>query len=53
MEKLSEKKITDALNVKYNGNAKYKVANAYIFKSDWESDFFLQKENVRFHYCIV
>jgi len=42
---LTEKKITDALNAHYSGNARYKLANAYIFKRDWESDFFVQKQN--------
>jgi len=41
----TEAMICDCLNSKYNGNSRYKLANAYIFKEDWESDFFVQKEN--------
>jgi len=44
-QKFTEKEITDALNGHYSGNARYKLANAYIFKGDWESDFFVQKQN--------
>lgn len=42
---MSEKDITDALFSFYSGNNKYRLSNAYIFKSDWESDFFVQKQN--------
>lgn len=41
----SEAKICERLNRKYSGNCKYKLANAFIFKRDWESDFFIQKQN--------
>lgn len=42
-EKLSEAKIQQLLNYKYSQNAKYKIPNIFAF--DWESDFFIQKEN--------
>jgi hypothetical protein len=42
---MTEKTICNALNSKYAGNCKYKLANAFIFKRDWESDFFVQKQN--------
>lgn len=42
---LSEASICDMLNRKYIGNCRYKLANAFIFKHDWESDFFVQKDN--------
>lgn len=42
---LSEAIICDKLNRRYAGNCKYKLANAFIFKRDWESDFFVQKQN--------
>jgi len=45
MDKITEGAITDALNAHYVGNSRYRLANAYIFKSDWESDFFVQKQN--------
>ena len=45
IEKVGEKDITDALHRHYNGNNRYRLANAYIFKRDWESDFFVQKQN--------
>lgn len=42
---ITEKTITDSLNRLFAGNSRYKLANAFIFKSDWESDFFVQKDN--------
>jgi hypothetical protein len=42
---LSEAIICTKLNRRYAGNCKYKFANAFIFKGDWESDFFVQKQN--------
>jgi hypothetical protein len=42
---ISESIICDALNSKYQNGCKYKLANGYIFKSDWESDYFIQKLN--------
>lgn len=44
-EKLIEGIICDRLNRKYVGNCKYKLANVFVFKRDWESDFFVQKDN--------
>lgn len=41
--KFTETLICDTLNTHYNGNARYKLANAFIFM--WESDFFVQKDN--------
>lgn len=41
----SEASICERLNSKYIDNCKYKLTNAYIFKHDWESDFFVQKKN--------
>jgi hypothetical protein len=41
----SEANICDKLSRKYAGNCKYKLPNAFVFKSDWESDFFVQKQN--------
>lgn len=43
--KVSEGLIIKALNSYFIGNCLYKLANAYIFKRDWESDFFVQKQN--------
>ena len=45
MKDMTEKDITDALHRNYNGNSRYRIANAYIFKREWESDFFVQKQN--------
>lgn len=42
---VSEGDISKALNSYFIGNCRYKLANAFIFKSDWESDFFVQKQN--------
>jgi hypothetical protein len=42
---VSEGEISKALNRYFVGNCRYKLANAFIFKSDWESDFFVQKQN--------
>jgi len=42
---MKAKDITDALHRRYGVNSRYRLANAYIFKSDWESDFFVQKQN--------
>lgn len=42
---VSEGEICKALNRYFVGNCCYKLANAFIFKSDWESDFFVQKQN--------
>lgn len=42
---ITERTIQDLLNAKYVGNCKYKVPNIYVFKEDWESDFFVQKQN--------
>jgi hypothetical protein len=44
-EVLTESVICNHLNIKYAGNCRYKLANAFIFKHDWESDFFVQKQN--------
>lgn len=43
--KITEDHIQTLLNAKYASNSKYKVGNVYVFKRDWESDFFVQKEN--------
>lgn len=45
-DKLTEAKIQKLLTSKYAGNAKYKISNIFAF--EWESDFFIQKEN---DYC--
>ena len=42
---ICEGKICDSLNSYFINNCRYKLANGYIFKSDWESDFFVQKQN--------
>lgn len=42
---LNETKIQEILNRKYIGNCKYKVANVYVFRYDWETDYFVQKQN--------
>ena len=42
---VSEGEICEALNSYFIGNCSYKLANAFIFKEDWESDFFVQKQN--------
>ena len=42
---VSEGEICKALNSYFIGNCRYKLANAFIFKGDWESDFFVQKQN--------
>jgi hypothetical protein len=41
----SEKSIIDLLYKKYSNENGLKLSNMYIFKSDWESDFFVQKYN--------
>lgn len=47
--KYLSKDILAALNRKYPRNrCKYKLSNAFIFKDDWETDFFVQKIN---YYC--
>lgn len=44
--KHTEQSIIDKLRFKYNSNILYKLNNAYIFKNDWESDFFIvQKQS--------
>jgi len=43
--KISESHVQRLLNSKYIGNCKYKVPNIYVFRHDWESDFFVQKNN--------
>ena len=45
MEEISESKIVQSLNNYFIGNCRYKLNNAFIFRSDWESDFFVQKNN--------
>ena len=45
-DKLTEGQIQKLLTSKYAGNAKYKIPNIFAF--DWESDYFIQKEN---DYC--
>ncbi len=42
---VSEGTICKALNSYFAGNCRYKLANAFVFKGDWESDFFVQKQN--------
>lgn len=42
---VNAKIIIDALYRHYGGNSKYRLNNAYIFKREWESDFFVQKQN--------
>jgi len=41
----TEASICSTLNNKYNGNSRYKLSNAFVFKQNWESDFFVLKEN--------
>jgi hypothetical protein len=41
----SEKTIIELLYKKYKNENGLKLSNMYIFKSDWESDFFVQKYN--------
>lgn len=41
----TEATIADVLRNHYYSTSKYFVENAYIFKNDWESDVFLQKQN--------
>lgn len=43
--KHTSRTISDALHQKYVNNCTYKVPNIYIFKTGWETDFFVQKEN--------
>lgn len=42
---VSEKSFQKMINAKYNGNCLYKLSNAFIFKENWESDFFVVKNN--------
>lgn len=42
---VSEGEVCKSLNSYFIGNCRYKLANAFIFKHDWESDFFVQKQN--------
>lgn len=42
---VSEEVICTALDSYFRGNCRYKMSNAYVFKHDWESDFFVQKQN--------
>lgn len=37
----TEQSIVDLLNGRYTNGAKYKASNIYVFRDDWESDFFM------------
>lgn len=43
--KLTSKDIQKLLTEKYGQNSRYAVPNIYVFRYDWETDFFVQKEN--------
>lgn len=43
-------KILQLLHWKYVNTAEYKCANLYIFKDDWESDFFIQQRSTGYCY---
>lgn len=42
---INEAIICQRLNSYFVGNCRYKLSNAFIFKGNWESDFFVQKQN--------
>lgn len=41
----NETHIQQVLRRKYSGNSRYMVENVFIFRYDWESDFFVVKQN--------
>jgi hypothetical protein len=43
MEKHSEESIIELLRFRFINGIRYKLSNAYIFKHDWETDFFIQQ----------
>lgn len=45
----TEQSIIGILERKYSNNSKYYLSNVYIFKHNWESDFFILRQN---GYCI-
>ena len=46
----SEKSIIEILNKKYLKKVKFRVSNIFIFKDDWESDFFLIQRESKYCY---
>lgn len=45
----TEQSIIGVLERKYSDNSKYYLSNVYVFKYNWESDFFILRQN---GYCI-
>lgn len=45
----TEQSIIGVLERKYRDNSKYYLSNVYVFKHNWESDFFIVRQN---GYCI-
>ena len=43
---VTEGEVCGALNSYFIGNCRYKLANAFIFKADWESDFLFRSKTV-------
>ena len=50
--KHTEGSIIKLLDQKYDNDVKYKISNSYIFKSDWESDFFVLRRSSGYCYEI-
>ena len=42
---LTELTVINAIKMAYTGNCRYSIPNIYLFKHDWESDVFIQKES--------
>lgn len=51
-EKVTSKQIFEALNRKYYSTAKYIIPNSCIFKSNWETDCFIQQRDSGYCYEI-
>lgn len=48
----TEGSIQDLLHSKYGQTVRYKVPNAYVFKADWESDYFILQKGSGYCYEI-
>ena len=48
----SESTIQDLLHRRFLNNVRFKIPNAYIFKSDWESDYFVLQKSSGYCYEI-
>src|SRR5665647_215120 len=48
----SEGSISQILNSKYKDTARFRVPNIYVFKNDWETDFFVVQKASGYCYDI-